>query len=324
MNLLDTDIEKYCRGIEDIQRVEGAVQFRRMLPGLRPLYDANEVSRVRMECTAGVRVRFKSDTTRLHIAARYGASARQIFKGVAVVDGQDIIWGPDAHQDEWAGDVFAASSRAIRDYDIWLPHMCRTDLARIELDDGCRVTDAAPLPLKWLAYGDSITQGMVAGLPTTCHAGLIARELPADVRNVAVGGAKLDALLAETVPGVQYDVVSIAYGTNDFNQGLAPAGFKAAADALLAAVRNAMPEAVILLVTVLTWAGRKEPNGNGVHIEEYRAALREVAAGRDRVRLLDGASILPDDPGFFVDNIHPNDRGFRKYADYLLSCCLMD
>jgi hypothetical protein len=274
-----------------------------------------------MECTAGVRIRFKSDTTRLHIRARYGAGARQIFKGVAVADGQDIVWGPDSQQQEWAGDVFTAESRSMRDFDIWLPHLCRADLTVIELDDGCRVTDAAPLPLKWLAYGDSITQGMVAGLPTTCHAGLIARELPADVRNVAVGGAKLDALLAETIPGAQYDVVSIAYGTNDFNQGLSVAGYKAAADALLTALRNAMPEALILLVTVPTWAGRKEPNGNGVHIEEYRAALREAAAGRERVRLLEGAWILPDDPGFFVDSVHPNDSGFRLYADCLLREC---
>jgi len=43
--------------------------------------------------------------------------------------------------------------------------------------------------------------------------------------------------------------------------------------------------------------------------------LREVAAGREGVRVVDGMGLMPGDPDLFGDlRLHPNDRGFAEFA----------
>ena len=43
--------------------------------------------------------------------------------------------------------------------------------------------------------------------------------------------------------------------------------------------------------------------------------LREAAADREGVRVVDGMKLMPGDPDLFGDlRLHPNDRGFAEFA----------
>jgi lysophospholipase L1-like esterase len=166
-------------------------------------------------------------------------------------------------------------------------------------------------------YGDSITQGMVSRLPVTSAFGIAALATHAEIFNLGIGGAKLIPELATTIPQGHFDLVSIAYGSNDFNQGISAQQYQDNARDLVGALLEKLPQAPILLISTLTWASRTEPNSAGVQIEAFREALEPVVALSPRVRLVDGTALVPDDESMFVDKIHPNDQGFAIYGKLL-------
>ena len=45
--------------------------------------------------------------------------------------------------------------------------------------------------------------------------------------------------------------------------------------------------------------------------------LREPQ-GREAVTVVPGERLVDDDPTCFVDNVHPNEKGFAQYAERLL------
>ena len=185
----------------------------------------------------------------------------------------------------------------------------------MELSPGCRLTEAPALSCRWLVYGDSITQGMTVALPTNTWVALAARALDADLLSLGRGGGKAVKELAENVPDWDCDFISIAYGTNDFNQARPLSDFESNTCALVRALAQRHPGRPVLLISVIPWAGRTEPNSDGVTMQQYRDATEGVADGFENVVLLPGPELVADDPGMFCDNVHPNERGMRIYAD---------
>ena len=285
---------------------------------LADYYRQAEGSRIRLECPSSVRLRLVTNATRLSLELKFGAAARPLFQGVVLVDGiESSVFGPQEVQDDWQGVIFEQAEPVQRTLDIWLPHLCRTDITALEVNDGANIEAAPALPLRWLAYGDSITQGMTGTLPTRTHIARCALALEAEVFNLGIGGAKLDNVLGQNIPEGEFDLISIAYGTNDFNQNIPVETYIANARLLLTALRD-KTTAPIVLLTTLTWASRTQPNAAGLSLDDYRTALSELAGEFDNVHLVDGTSLIPDGEEYFVDNVHPNNAGFELYAKNLL------
>lgn len=284
---------------------------------LADYYRQAEGSRIRLECPSSVRLRFVTNATQVSLGMTFGAAARPLFEGVVLVDGKEnSAFGPQEAQDSWQGIVFQQAEPTLRTLDIWLPHLCRIDITGLEINDGATIEAAPALPLRWLAYGDSITQGMTGTLPTRTHIGRLALALEAEVFNLGIGGAKLDEILGQNVPKGEFNLISIAYGTNDFNQNIPVETYIANARLLLTALRE-KTTAPIVLLTTLTWAGRTEANAAGLFLDDYRKALTALASEFDGIDVVDGSSLIPDGAEYFVDNMHPNDAGFELYANNL-------
>ncbi len=290
----------------------------RLTAPLAAYYSQAEGSRIRLECPSSVRLRFITNATQVNLGMIFGAAARPLFEGVVLVDGKESsAFGPQEAQDDWRGVIFEQTEPTLRTLDIWLPHLCRTDITELEINDGATIEAVPALPLRWLAYGDSITQGMTGALPTRTHIGRLALALEAEVFNLGIGGAKLDEVLSQNVPDGDLDLISIAYGTNDFNQNIAVETYIANARLLLANLRQ-KTAAPIVLVTTLTWANRTQPNAAGLFLDDYRKALTALASEFDGIHVVDGSSLIPDGEEYFVDSVHPNDAGFEIYANNLL------
>lgn len=313
------NLDRIFVGCFDAVVVDGGWRPRRIPECLRSLYEEAESSRIRMQCTSGVRLRFVSDTRRLSIALRYGVEARTNYRGELVVDGEEQGgFGPTERSDKWAGVVFEQANDARRTFDLWLPHMCQADVLSVEVDAGSGVEPASKLSLRWLAYGDSITQGMTATLPTRTYVGRCALALEAEVKNLGIGGAILDPRLADGVPDGAYDLITIAYGTNDFSQGVTGEQLRERTRRLVTALRSKHPRAAIVLLTTLTWVRENKPNANGVTLDQFRQSIVGLEKEFARVHLVQGQTMIPEDDRWFVDKVHPNDEGFELYAKNLL------
>lgn len=320
MRLLPEAIANFLTGTHGWEVVENTLRPQRMPAIMQPLYEPAEGSNVRMLCTAGVRLRFVSDTTRLNIAYTIGVSARANFKCDLFVDGKRVCetgTGPDARTPQWSGLIYENNHAKERTFDLWLPHVAQVDVAELVVDDDCFIEPAEPLPVRWLMYGDSITQGMDAKLPSQTAFCIAALANNAEVFNLGIGGAKAITELATTVPDGHFDIVSIAYGTNDFNQGWPVQDYYQNTLALVEKCLTQFPNAPILVITPLPWVDKIEPNKNGEYFAAFRTILEPFAHMNERVILIDGLSLIPDDAAMFSDKVHPNAKGFAIYGKKL-------
>ncbi len=138
------------------------------------------------------------------------------------------------------------------------------------------------------------------------------------LHNLAVGGAKLEAELATSIPDTEADLISVAYGTNDCNVGRTLASYRENTKRLLEALQERWPGRPIVLITPLTWTRPPEPNSEGLVMDDYRVAARETAAAFEDVHVAAGDELVDADDSLFVDKVHPNEAGFAQYAERLL------
>jgi lysophospholipase L1-like esterase len=207
---------------------------------------------------------------------------------------------------------------------ILCPYGALTTVKALYLSDDAEL--AAPLgrPLRWLAHGDSITQGAHAVHPGFTYVNLVADALGWDAINMGFGGSAWgDAVVAEYLASREdWDVLSIAIGTNTFGgQKESAQDYRQRYARFLAILREAHPRKPILCISPL-WRGQDGPpavpNRFGDTPQAYRQAIHEVVAGRQRTDphlvFLDGLQVLGDDVGLTVDRVHPGPHGMVTIA----------
>ena len=307
------------RGAQALELVSGAWHFRRMTPELAEIYAATDAAVIRALATAGVRLVFSAAARRLDAEIEYGRACRQLFKLDLAVDGSEPrAFGPDAAAPAWSGTLFESGRPARRRFELWLPHCAELGIRRLELDDGAG-PEAMPAPAggTWLALGDSITQGMTASRPALTWAARVARELELDLVNLGVGGAKYDARVGPAAGRIPARLATVAFGANDSFQKVAPAEVERQAARLIDGLRSRQPELLIAVITPIPCFETDGAPATG-QLDPYRAAARRAAAGRERVRVLEGPELVPANPELFIDGVHPNDAGMAAYARNLI------
>lgn len=303
-------------GCAECVETDGALTLRRITGALAELYNQQEGSRIRAACASGIRMRFKSETRRLRIALRFGEvpwpEDRRYLCDISI-DGKLRPFGPTCAQGtlDWEGEI-VFRQRRMRIVELWFCHVARVDLLHVKIEQGSTFTTVAPPERRWLAYGDSITQGMQSTRPARNYPNRLAREFNLNLLNVAIGGATLAPELAACVPAGRFDLVSIAYGTNDCAKQVPPEEFLSNTKALIGALRRLNPRTPVILIAP---PQRLDvPMQPQFSLGDYRQGLAELSNEMMNVRCADATSFLPPKSEYYHDNIHPNDAGFACYA----------
>lgn len=315
-------VKQVVRGCDHVLEEDGALVFRR-LPAELGAHYAGPAGQVRVECPAGVRLEFVSQTRVIRLGLRYGKEARRLYQGAIRVDGGEAVsFGPESRTEpwmgNWSGTVFQAEEPRPRRFQIWLPHLVRADLTHLEIEADCPLE---PLPVRrprWLAYGDSITQGMTARWPTDTYVGRCAAQLEADVLNLGVGGGTMAGFLAEHPIAWGCDLITIAYGINDWSHAVTLEEIAGNTRALLSQLTRGHPGVPVLLLTPIPLMGRSEINSAGRSVQEFRAAITKAGSEFPTCRVVDGLTLVPADASLYVDGTHPNDQGMEAYAEALV------
>jgi lysophospholipase L1-like esterase len=358
MKLEVEQLQEFAAGVDRVEPLpQGGVALHRLPQKLKALYTANDAQRARAECTAGVRLRFVSDTKWIRVALRYGEPARWYFLCALTVDGERMdAFGAVSRQETWEGFAFTQEKRERHLFEIWLPHLCAAEILSLEVEDGCVLEAAPPLAFKWLAWGDSITHGMNASLPIFTWPAQVARKLNANVINYGVGGATLQKELAGCVDALvsrrdgrgavhgdreaehdegrrgrrpshdsqsisadsEVQLITVSYGANDWNIAVPLAEFRANAVALVSALRKRFLNVPIILTTPVPFFRATKPNKNSETLDDFRAAL-ESAAREHKVHIIHGTDLVAADHNYFNDWSHPNDAGMNEIATNMLT-----
>ena len=96
---------------------------------------------------------------------------------------------------------------------IYLPHLVSFEIRNISSNKPLIPTEKKSK--KWLALGDSITQGMVARRPSCTYPSIISERFGFGIINAGVGGTAFNAEEIDFI-GYEPDLITVALGCNDW------------------------------------------------------------------------------------------------------------
>ncbi len=176
-----------------------------------------------------------------------------------------------------------------------------------------------------LLIGDSIFWGMGAGGGRYRVSFQLQRELKdAFVFDYSAPGATMAWFFSPSPGCVEFygginkklDVAVIGLGLNDWVLGVPLEYFSAKYEQFLQGIQTTIPN--IACVPPL-WTSREgRLNKVGATIADYRAAISKICTQRNLKRYFwNGLEAVPADRRFFLDDLHPNRAGHRRYAKWL-------
>ena len=202
---------------------------------------------------------------------------------------------------------------------IYLPEGMRPTLFDVRPLGG--TLTAAPAGPRWIAYGDSITEGWIASGPATSWPMVAARRYGLDVVNLGyAGSARGEIPSAEQIATLPADVISIAHGTNMHTRiPFSAAQFREGLRAFLTIVRQGHPQTPIVVCSmILRPDAESTPNRLGATMADLRFEMEDLVTslrqgGDGALSLVQGLPLLSADQ--IPDGVHPDDSGHAVLAE---------
>ena len=330
------DLDHYksiALGCAGITEENGRICFHRFTEGEELFYKKRDLAlgksfSDRCRSTAGIRLRFITDSRSLGIAAKLsGATSRSFFSFDVYENGKLLGYLDNFREEELLEDYTEMTfplgwhrtsftlSEGRSEITVVFPWSVSVDEIEIELDDGAAIEPVKPKK-RLLAYGDSITQGCDALRPSERYTARLAELLDAEEINKAIGGEIFVPELVKERLDPEPDYISVAYGTNDW--GMTDGrDFYQNVKSFYTNLRHNYPNAQIFAITPI-WRANfedKKPLGDFFTVERV---IKEVTAELKGVTLISGFDLVGHDRKLFADlRLHPRDEGFREYFENL-------
>lgn len=322
MTLTPTELAALAKGaLRFAIEADGYVSFFRFTEKGEAFYrKTNPDFCKKTKATAGVRLSFETDADSFSLDYRATAtSGRRFCYFDLLVDGV-LLDHQGSEGTATHGTLNFSLPRGTHRVTLYLPALFATELAHFTLPDGARITPTVK-PHRLLLLGDSITQGYDALYPSQSYANLISDMLSLGAVNQGIGGELFNPDAIDGNLPFDPEIVTVAFGTNDFTFSTKEK-MTAAATEYFSRLRAAFPHAKIFAILPIWRADRDEPHAFG-SFEEAREIVRTAATAQNGVTVLDGDGFVPHLPEFFSDGyLHPNDLGFKFYADALYRALL--
>ena len=261
---------------------------------------------------AGIRLAFYTDAPSISFRWRMEPNGNSRPYGFGDIRVNDVLVGHFGGREEaMAGDasVTLPGTRCL--VEIYLPYTKHAYLANITADGEITPHHREKV---MISYGDSITHGYDAQYPSLAYAPLLAKLCGADSYNKAIGGDVFDARMLEPDEPVSPDIVTVAFGTNDWTRKSRET-LLADATAYLQALSTRFPAAKIFALSPIWRADHARETAFGAPTSAVYDVIREAAAGLANVHVINCWHFIGQDAGMFGDgSLHPNDLGFADYA----------
>lgn len=323
MKLNFSQIQAMTLGAARVERQEDGIHFCRFTREQEALYKArSEDFYMKSFSTSGVRLRFGTNSRTLHLSGDvYKGCSRTYFSFDVFVNGM-MVGNLDNFTDKNAPFSLGAFSKTFdlgegdKEVCIYLPWSVQIALQSLNLDDGAFVRPVRPAR-KILCFGDSITHGYDALRPSNKYISRFADWLDAEEYNKAIGGEIFFPELAATREDFEPDLITVAYGTNDWNNCTRDE-FINNCRAFYRNLRENYPKTPIYALTPIWRKDLEETRSFGA-FRDVDALIRSQVADLEHVTVIDGFSFVPQDEKYYADLfLHPNDEGFAAYFEGLV------
>jgi len=329
MKLSADQIRSVCMGAVRVEETENGVRLLRFTKEQEELYKVTSADfHKKTFATAGIRLAFETDSPSLFLKVHVTpGSSRKYFSFDVSVNGEiigcldnfsEVSLPRDYTTAELPLGLFSkqfALGEGRKQVCIYFPWSMSVELQELSLTE-----PAAIVPVKrkkkLLAFGDSITQGYDALRPSSRYVSKLADMLQAEEFNKGIGGERFFPALAQMQDKLDPDYITVAYGTNDWS-GIDEASFKENCAAFYGALSRNYPNAKIFAITPIWRKDYQNYKKFGL-FEQVEADIREITSNYPNICCIRGFEFVPQDEDLFADlRLHPNDRGFRHYAENL-------
>ncbi len=317
MKLTLNQIQSVTKGAVRVEEKNDTIQFYRFSKEQEELYRLRDSELYQKTfSSAGVRLEFVTDSTHLGLSVSVSPGCSRIFFNIEIfANGKKVgeLGSLSANSGAFSGAF--SLDEGEKTVCVYLPWSVQLRLNELTLDDGASLRPVKK-KRKMLLYGDSITHGYDAIHPSRSYASKLTDALDAEGFNKAIGAEVFWRALAETSDEIAPDIITVAYGTNDWSKQTKE-DFEAECAAFYEALSRRNPQAKIFAITPIWRADRDRVTKVGA-FEDVATYIRKVTASLPNVTVIDGVSLLPHDTTLFSDvYLHPNDKGFGYYFENL-------
>lgn len=191
---------------------------------------------------------------------------------------------------------------------IYLPADATVLVRDFEIND---VFTPAKKGKKVLWIGDSITQGYGPLRSAQTYVSIANRILNYDIVNQGIGGYIYDKNTMVPMEGYRPDKIIIAMGTNQFWSPTMDA-----VEEYYKSLKEVYGDTPVLCISPI-WRGDR-PEEYGM-FETFCANVKKIAGQYSNVTVIDGFTLVPHLPEYYLDNLHPNVLGTEHYARNLVA-----
>ena len=312
-------LESITRGVVRMEEKDGWIHFFRFTKEQERYYAYHADFFKKTFSTSGVRFAFYTDSQSLAFDFQLTAASSRPYGWFDLYENGAMVRHFGFENAELsAGHVALSLSAGEKLVELYFPWSRCAELRNVTLDDGATLTPSYR-PQKLLAFGDSITQGYDAIYPSQSYVCRLARMLDAEVIDKGIGGDIFCPDLLETADPVSPDVITVAYGTNDWGKRTAEE-YRENCRLFYTRLSALYPDAKIFAVTPLWRADAGKVTKFGAPAWELHDTIAACAEGLPNVTVIRGWNFVPHVKEFFADfYLHPNDAGFAAYAEGLYS-----
>ncbi len=314
-------IKQITFGVASVKEAHDKIVFNRFTEAQQDIY--KKVSSdfyMKSFSTSGVSLEFYTNSEYLGLSVAISpGSSRRFFAHSIFVNGSRI--------DELSGKIEAGTNDTLfckqfqlgagdKKVRIAFPWSVSSKLVSLELDDGAFVSPVTK-NLKMLMFGDSITQGYDASKPENAYAVKLVEYLNADARNKGIGGECFCAELAHLKEDIRPDVITVAYGTNDWGKRTKEE-FERECKGFFTNLRKNYPYARIFAFAPIWRADINEEKTIGEPLGYISQYINSVAKELENITVIDCADFVPHSLEYYqTDGLHPIDAGFASYVENL-------
>lgn len=317
MQLNFEQIKSITLGADRVEQVTDGFAFHRMTKSQeQAFFDHREHFLPRAYATTSVRFDFYTNSDYLKIGfcnIKEGTPAS--FYGFDVFVNGSLVHSHFGNPLKDTDGEFLVELFGDSHVQVFFPNLAIPTIKSVELSDGSTITPFIPKK-KLLCFGDSITQGYAAICPSNLYVNIIARRLNADIRNISMASGHFFADAIEKINGFDPDIITVAYGTNDWNGKREL--FQPRCEQFMKKLNSLYPDTkvfVILPIWRVDCDEVKELTGDFYSHCDFIKKQAELYG----FEVIDGLALVPHDLSLYVDKqLHPNDVGFIHYANNLI------
>ena len=296
---------------------EGEVRFARFTEEQKEGYRST-AAHFALKCdgTPGVLLDFFSDTDHLTFEAEFTKTTSHDFAVFDLLVDNALLDSVrfEGYEPRQVSFTLPAGAHRIT---LCLPWSTGTVLRNLQIDDNAFINPVEK-SMRILAIGDSITQGSVAAHPSLTYVSCMARSLNAEVLNQGIGGYCFYKESLSGAPDWMPDLITLAYGTNDFSILPTKKSFEEQMRAYMQTLTDAYPSTPILVITPI-WRQDVPTDtlygGKDYTFTDAISLMHKVLKDFPQTEILEGLSFFPHHTDFLLpDKLHPNDLGFALYG----------